>query len=65
MSTHIPSTAFYDMESVRRLARKIGENPGKAMKEFRDSGYSRTFVNQMSERLRKAQMAQRRPEIVA
>lgn len=61
MSAVIPSTAWHDMQSVRDIARRMGMPPGKAIKEFRDSGYSRTYLNQLSEQARQMRMAGSKP----
>lgn len=61
MSAVIPSTAFNDMQRVRDTADRIGMARGKAIKEFIQSGYSRTYLNDLSERARQLRMANGTP----
>ncbi|ASL02171.1 hypothetical protein [Xanthomonas citri] len=56
MSAVIPNTAFNDMQTVRDTADRIGMERGKAIKEFIRSGYSRSYLNELSERARQLRM---------
>lgn len=46
----------YDIETVRRAAKRLGLNPSKTVAEFVRIGCPRGYLNTLSERARRARM---------
>lgn len=56
MSAVIPPTAWSEMQEVRKHARQLGIAPGKAINEYIESGYSKSYVSHIAEAARRARM---------
>lgn len=56
MSAVIPPTAWSEMQEVRKHARQLGIAPGKAIVEYIESGYSKSYVSHIAEAARRARM---------
>ncbi len=56
MSAVIPPTAWSEMQEVRKHARQLGIAPGKCIKEYIESGYSKSYVSHIAEAARRARM---------
>ncbi|AJQ88085.1 hypothetical protein ACQR5V_21605 [Xanthomonas oryzae pv. oryzicola] len=52
-----PPNAWQEMQQVRGYARELGISPGKAVNEYIESGYAKSYVSHIAEAARRARMA--------